>query len=121
MKTEYIILKEAALNNNCPECYSTNGMILSFKQKKQRSKLLVKTKGNVIESINCNTCENQIYPGQWTQDIERVYEYHKKTITSIPSSIRFTKLFYFLFLVLVLVAGAGYLYLNHPDLIGLHA
>ncbi len=95
-------------------------MILSFKQKRLKSKLLIKTKGNVIESINCNTCENQIFPGQWTQDIERVYEYHRKTISSTPSSIRFTGLFYLLIVVMLLIAGTGYIYLNHPDLLGLN-
>jgi len=121
VKTEYITLKEASLNNNCPECYSTNGMVLSFKQKKLKSKLLIKTKGNVIESINCGTCENQIYPGQWTQDIERVYQYHKKTITSVPSSIKFTGLFYLLVFVILLMISAGYAYINHPEIFGLGA
>ncbi len=120
MKTEYIILKEATLNNNCPECYSTNGMVLSFMQKRLKSKLLVKTKGNVVERINCNTCENQIFPGQWTQDIERVYQYHKKTIDTKPSSIRFTGLFYMLIFLVLLLVGAGYIYVYQPNLLGLN-
>ncbi len=121
MKTEYIILKETTLNNNCPECYSTDGMVLSFKQKKLISKLLVKTKGNVIENIHCNKCENQIFPGQWTQDIDRVYDYHKKTITSKPSSIRFTGLFYAIVILLIALVGIGYTYLYHPELIGINS
>ncbi len=82
---------------------------------------MIKTQGNVIESINCHNCENQIYPGQWTQDIERVYEYHKKTITPTRSSIKFTGLFYLLAFVILLIIGAGYVYLNHPDVLGLSA
>ena len=113
VKTEYIVLKEAVLTNNCPECYSTEGMILSFKQQRVTTKLLTKTKANVIESINCSKCESQIFPGQWTADIERVYNYHKKTITRISSSINFSPLFYgILFFSVLLVTGGIYLFLN---------
>lgn len=119
MKTEYIILKETTLNNNCPECYSTDGMILSFKQQRLKSKLLVKTKSNIIESINCSKCENEIFPGQWTIDIERVYDYHKKTINNESGSMRFTGLFYILLLLIILTALGGFIYLYRPDFLGL--
>ncbi len=119
MKTEYILLKETALNNNCPECYSNDSMVLSFKQQRLKSRFLVKTKAYVIESIECQKCENTIFPGQWTQDIERVYDYHKKTLTPKSGSLHFTGLFYGLLLVIVLLAGAGYLYMYRPDLLGL--
>ncbi|WP_103069343.1 hypothetical protein [Aquimarina sediminis] len=119
MKTEYITLKEASLNNNCPECYSTDGMILSFKQQRLSSKLLVKTKSNIIECINCSKCENQIFPGQWTTDIERVYNYHKKTIPHKSGSLHFTGLFYFLVFLFLIIASGVYLYLVKPELIGL--
>ncbi len=119
MKSEYIIIKETKLTNNCPECYSNDGMVLSFKQEKQKSKFLVRTKKNVIENIECAKCENTIYPGQWTDDIERVYDYHKKTISSKPASLKFTSLFYFLLFVILIIAGIGYVYLYRPDLLGL--
>ncbi|GAA4273466.1 hypothetical protein U6A24_19155 [Aquimarina gracilis] len=119
MKSEYIILKETKLTNNCPECYSNDGMVLSFKQEKQKSKLLIRTKKNVFESIECGKCENTIYPGQWTTDIERVYDYHKKTITALPGSLKFTGLSYFLVIVVILILAAGYIYLYHPELLGL--
>jgi hypothetical protein len=112
VKTEYITLKETTLTNNCPECYSTDGMILSFKQQKLKSKLLVKTKSNIIENINCNKCETQIYPGQWTIDIERVYNYHKKTIGHKSGSLHFTKLFYILLLIMIAIAVFIYIYLT---------
>ncbi|MCX2764255.1 hypothetical protein [Aquimarina muelleri] len=119
MKTEYIILKEASLNNNCPECYSTQDMVLSFKQKKMKSKFLVTTKSNLIESIYCNKCENQIFPGQWTTDIERVYDYHKKTISQPSGKIRFTWFFYSILFLILLVAAGAYIYLYHPNIIGI--
>ncbi len=119
METEYIILKEATLNNNCPECYSKDGMVLSFKQKRIKSKLLVKTNGNIIESIECNKCENKIFPGQWTIDIERVYDYHRKTITRNSPSIRFTSLFYILLFLVLIFTVFGYIYISNPNLLGL--
>ncbi|WP_108867602.1 hypothetical protein [Aquimarina aquimarini] len=119
MKTEYIILKEAALTNNCPECYSTDGMVLSFKQKRVSSKFMVKTKNNIVENINCKKCESEIFPGQWTIDIERVYDYHKKTIPQTSGSLRFTKLFYLLLLLIIGIATVGYLYFFQPHLLSM--
>ena len=93
-------------------------MVLSFKQKRLRSRLLVKTKGVVIETINCKKCENQIFPGQWTKDIERVYDYHKKTLVPRSASLQFTPLFYTV-LLFALLLGAAYLYLYHPEILAL--
>lgn len=115
MKTEYNILKESTLSNNCPECYSKNSLVLSFKQKKNISKYFINRKGNILESLYCNKCENQIFPGQWTEDIERVYNYHKKTITPILPSSKLTKLSYILlalFLFLLIVIGIYLFKLN---------
>ncbi|GAA4116025.1 hypothetical protein GCM10022393_16460 [Aquimarina addita] len=111
MKTEYILLKEAILTNNCPECYSKDGLTLSFKQEKLHSKLMTKTKREIIEHMNCKTCETTIFPGRWTDDIERTYAYHKKTIAPEPSSIKFTGIFYIILLVTLLIFTAGGFYL----------
>ena len=116
MKTEYIILKEAILNNNCPECYATESLSLSFKQKRLFSKLYIKTKGEVIEQMDCKKCETTIFPGRWTDDIERVYNYHKKTIHLQTSSIRFTGLFYLIILLVFTLAISLYLFLNHSEI-----
>ncbi|MBW1295272.1 hypothetical protein [Aquimarina litoralis] len=116
MKTEYIILKNAILNNNCPECYATKSLQLSFKQKKVLSKFYIKTEKEVIESMDCQKCGTNIYPGRWTDDIERVYEYHKKTIDKKSAGIRFTKLFYLLlFLAIVICASIIYTYISFPE------
>lgn len=116
MKTEYIVLKETILNNNCPECYSTESLLLSFKQKRLFSKLFIRTKEEVIESMHCKKCETVIFPGRWTDDIERVYSYHKKTINAKPSGIRFTGLFYLLLLIVLLLGVATYIFLYYPQL-----
>ena len=119
MKTEYIILKETTLNNNCPECYATESLSLSFKQKKLFSKLYIKTKGEIIEHMDCKKCETTIFPGRWTDDIERVYQYHKKTIDLHPSGIRFTGLFYIIILVVLVLIIALYIVLIQPGFLEL--
>lgn len=116
MKTEYIVLKEAILNNNCPECYAKGSLLLFFKQKKIFSKFTIKTKATVIEKMNCTKCGSEIFPGRWTDDIERVYNYHKKTINPKSSTIRFTNLFYILLFLILLVGSIVYLFIRYPEL-----
>jgi len=119
VKTEYIVLKETTLTNNCPECYSKDSLQLSFKQQKQFSKLFITTKKDIIECLDCKKCETTIYPGRWTDDIERVYNYHKKTIQKTPSGTRFTVLFYLLVFFVVIVLGMLYIYLYNPEILGI--
>jgi len=116
VKVEYILLKEAILNNNCPECYAKESLLLSFKQKKLLSKFYVKTKGEVIEHMECKKCETTIFPGRWTDDIERVYNYHKKTIDIQPTRIRFKGIFYLITVLVVIAIIVLYLFLNHPEI-----
>lgn len=103
MKTEQIILKEAILNNNCPECYAKGSITLAFRQKRLRSRLLTIVKPAIEESMHCSKCESSIFPGQWTKDIELVYKYHKKTIRPKPASMHFSGLSYFIFFLLTAI------------------
>jgi len=116
---EEIILKQTPLNNNCPECYATDGMELSFKQEEVKTKFWKQTKGTIIEHIYCRKCENEIYPGQWTEDIERVYNYHKKTVVAQPSSKKYTPLSYFLFVMALIEIALISIYFSKPELLGL--
>ncbi|KAA1243761.1 hypothetical protein [Aquimarina sp. RZ0] len=115
MKTEYIVLKETILNNNCPECYATESLLLSFKQEKVFSRLVIKTKKTIVEQMDCKQCETTIFPGRWTDDIERVYEYHKKTLQPKPSSTRFTNTTYLLLLLFFLLCLSLSIYLYRSD------
>ena len=119
MKKEYIKLKETELNNNCPECFNTDGMVLTFKQEQLRSKFLIKNKQTIIDHIECKKCESVIYPGIWTDDIERVHAYHKKTVTLQSPSLQLRPMFYIVVLVIILLLSTGYVYLNHPEVLGL--
>jgi len=116
VKTEYIKLKETILNNNCPECYSQESLQLTFIQERAFSKFSVKVKKGITSTICCTKCHSEIYPGIWTDDIERVYNYHKKTVHPKPASFRITKLFYTILITLILLIAIGLVYVYRPEL-----
>ena len=86
MSETFIDINEVALNNNCPECYSTNGLHLKFKQKIIDTNFYKSITSKIEHEITCKTCNSIIYPVQWTGDIERVFEYQKKAFTPKPKS-----------------------------------
>jgi len=81
MAEKLIDIKEVTLNNNCPECYSKNGLHLTFKQKIKETKFYKSITSEISHEITCKTCNSVIYPVQWTDDIDRVFEYQKKAFT----------------------------------------
>jgi hypothetical protein len=107
-----IVITEANLTNNCPECFNQD-LKLTFYQKHRIGKLFHKTTNEVSSQIICNKCGSDIYPSTWTDDIERIFEYYQKTVTPEKASLKFTTLFYVLILVLIALIGAGvYLFLE---------
>ena len=79
MSERLITIKEVTLNNNCPECYSKKGLILTFQQKLIETKFYKSITSEVTHNIRCKICNTIIYPVQWTENIERVFEYQRKT------------------------------------------
>ncbi len=72
-----------------------------------------KITAEVTHQIKCNKCGSTIYPAQWTDDIERIFNYYQKMAVPEKSAVRFTKLFYaVLLLLLFAVAGAAYLFME---------
>ncbi|TYP77142.1 hypothetical protein [Aquimarina intermedia] len=114
MKTEYINLKKAILNNNCPECFATESLALSFDQKRITTPLIVHTKKEVIESMQCLKCNTEIFPGRYTDDIDRVYQYHKKTVQPKSASIKLRILAIVILFLIVLVSIALYVFIAKP-------
>lgn len=107
-----VVIKEAALNNNCPECFNQD-LRLTFFQKHTYGSLFHKTTGELSHKLVCNTCHSTIYPNSWTEDIERMFTYYQKTALPAQKSSKPTLLFYILMLVaLVLVAGTIYLFIS---------
>lgn len=87
MSDEFILIKEVALKNNCPECFSKEGLRLSFKQRFIETNFHKSITAEIKHDIKCEICNSNIYPVQWTDDIERVFEYQKKAFTpKKPSS-----------------------------------
>jgi hypothetical protein len=84
MKISEQILHSARLNNNCPECYTTDGLEISFIQEEVGNRFYSKTQKQIHDTLYCQSCKTTIYPVNWTEDIDRVYKYHKKQ--AIPKS-----------------------------------
>ncbi len=104
------IIKEADITNNCPECFNQD-LRISFYQKHKYGKLVHRTTNEITHKIKCNKCDSTIYPVNWTDDIERIFEYYQKMVSPQKASIKFTSLFYFLMIsVLVLIGVVVYLW-----------
>lgn len=108
MKTEKLItIKEHTLNNHCPECYNKTGLQLVFKQKfVETSWYRAITKDTAFE-MSCSTCNTVIYPARWTDDIERVFDYHQKALRPKRTSVKLKRLGWFvvIFALIALVAA----------------
>ncbi|UCD61253.1 MAG: hypothetical protein JSV59_01370 [Flavobacteriaceae bacterium] len=117
VKEKLVILKEAEITNNCPECFNQD-MKLTFYQKHLFRRLYHKTTTSITHQIKCNKCKKIIYPVNWTEDIERVFEYYQKMINPEKARIKFTALFYVLILLPFLIAGIVY-YLYQSGIISI--
>ncbi len=115
MKTEKLItVKEVRLNNNCPECYSNSGLHLTFKQKFKESQFAKSISSETTQEIECKTCNTIIYPIRWTDDIERVFNYHQKAFVPKKASVKLKKLSWILIGTLVIILLAGLLLMVIP-------
>tara|TARA_R110002049_G_scaffold37208_1_gene117515 strand:+ start:75620 stop:75961 length:342 start_codon:yes stop_codon:yes gene_type:complete len=92
MKEEHITIKEVNLNNNCPECFSKDGLQLTFMQKFIDTTFYKSITNEVSQKMICNTCKSIIYPERWTDDIERVFEYHQKSFEPKKTALKLKKL-----------------------------
>ncbi len=112
-KEKQLIIKEADITNNCPECFNQE-LSLTFYQKHTFNPLFHRTTGEVTHEIKCKTCNSTIYPVNWTEDIERVFDYYNKLVQADRPSVRFTTLFFILIIILLCLVAAGvYFYLEH--------
>ncbi|WP_027076878.1 hypothetical protein [Maribacter antarcticus] len=114
IKEKLVIIKEANLANNCPECFNQD-LNLSFYQKHTYDRFFHKTTAKVSNKLVCNKCKSNIYPVSWTQDIERMFNYYEKTVVPEQKSSKPTVFFYVLLLFLIaLVAATIYIFLSGP-------
>ncbi|MEM7380102.1 MAG: hypothetical protein AAF361_02760 [Bacteroidota bacterium] len=106
-KESLVVLKEAQITNNCPECYNRD-MKLTFYQRHTHNRLYHRITNEVSSKIQCNKCGSVIYPVNWTDDIERIYDYYQKMVTPKARAVKFTALFYILLVLLIALAGTAY-------------
>jgi len=107
MAEKQITIKEVSLNNNCPECYNTNGLQLTFKQKFKETNLYKSITSETIQEIECKTCNTIIYPVMWTDDIERVFEYHQKAFVPKKPSTKLKKKAWLIIALFGIIITAG--------------
>lgn len=106
MENQFFTLKEVYLNNHCPECYSREGLQLTFKQKFIETKLYKAITSQTNCLLNCNTCDTTIFPVRWTDDIEQVVQYHTRAIKPKSNSVKLKKVTWLLIgLVVAIVLG----------------
>lgn len=114
MKTTETTIHTAKLTNNCPTCYATDGLELTFTQTIKETLFYNKAATETNDSLHCHTCNQTIYPVDWNEDIERVYDYNKKL--AVPNNKGYTlkTLAYWIIFVDVLIMAAlvYYFFLN---------
>lgn len=102
MQDHFIHIKEVALKNNCPICFSNEGLHLSFKQRLVDTKLYKSITSEIKHKLYCKNCNSPIYPVQWTDDIEQVFEYHKKAFTPKKTTFKLKRASWILITALLL-------------------
>ncbi|UZO81611.1 hypothetical protein NBT05_03830 [Aquimarina sp. ERC-38] len=115
MNATEIILKQAKLTNNCPECFANDGLQLSFVKYKQDFRFIERIPKAFKTQMVCYKCNTEIYPGRFTEDMERVCEYHKKTILPTESSVKYKPLFYILIFIIVMISVVVGFYIVNPE------
>tara|TARA_B100000508_G_C11451960_1_gene274589 strand:- start:1489 stop:1833 length:345 start_codon:yes stop_codon:yes gene_type:complete len=113
METRTHLLHQARINNNCPECYATNGLEFTFTQEEKENKFYSKASATINEKLYCHQCEQVIYPVKWTEDIERVYAYHRKLAKPKSASMKLKPLLYGLILFDAVVVAAIIYYVSN--------
>ncbi|MBC3845508.1 hypothetical protein H8K90_03865 [Winogradskyella echinorum] len=101
--SRYFTLKETRISNNCPECYSNDGIELTFKQKLTENSFYKAITADIINEMQCINCNTEIFPIQWTDDIESVVEYQKRALQPKPKSIKLKPLAWLIIIVDVLL------------------
>lgn len=104
-RSKFFTLKEARLSNNCPECYSNDGLEVTFKQKLYENTFYKAITKDLTTEIFCFNCNTKIFPIRWTDDIERVVDYQKRTVQPKSKSIKLKPLawYFIIFDVILLV------------------
>ena len=105
MAKKFITAKKIGINNNCPECYSTD-LEMTFKQKVVENAVYKKIYSDYTFEIYCLSCKSSIYPISWNDAFERVINYQKRAFTPIKSMFKLKQLGWVILIgSLILVSG----------------
>lgn len=110
--SQYITLKEVKLNNNCPECYSNSGLVLTFKQRFVENAFYKAITNDLINEMHCSVCNTSIFPVRWTNDIEQVVAYQERAANPKQKSIKLKQLSWILIIADFLLLTAVILMLT---------
>ncbi|MBP0904779.1 hypothetical protein ACFSKN_12995 [Mariniflexile gromovii] len=91
MAEQFVFIKKVDLNNNCPICYNNDGLNLTCSQKIVETNFYKTVTSEMKYDMACTNCKSTIYPVNWTDDIERVFEYHQKAFEVIKPSTHLKK------------------------------
>lgn len=111
MSTKTHTLHTARLKNNCPTCFGTEGLEFTFTQDEKETPLSHKPATQIDEKLYCHKCNSQIYPVNWTEDIERVYDYNKKIAETNKQYLQVKPLFYIVIVAAIVLVAAGIYFL----------
>ncbi|MDX1469948.1 MAG: hypothetical protein R3213_00500 [Flavobacteriaceae bacterium] len=103
MSEEYITISNHKLSNHCPECYSDEGLVLTYKQKIKETPFFKAVTRHTIKNIHCNTCDTTIYPARWTEDVDQIVDYHSRGLKLQKTSIKFKALTWILIIVAIIL------------------
>ncbi|MFL1010871.1 hypothetical protein [Flavisericum labens] len=104
MPEKFIDFKALVLKNNCPECYSNDGLRLKFSQKIIETTFYKSITSEIEHELTCENCNSIIYPVQWTDDIEQVVDYQKKAFTPKKTSTYLKSMFWLIIVSVIFVA-----------------
>ncbi|MBT8236872.1 MAG: hypothetical protein KJO04_11810 [Bacteroidia bacterium] len=99
-KEKQIVIKEAKLTNNCPECFNAD-LTLTFYQKLTSGAFFHRITSEISRSLVCNKCGSTIYPVAWTDEIENSVRYFEKLAKPRKSRVRVTYIFIILVIFLL--------------------
>lgn len=108
----YFTLKEVQLNNNCPECYSNDGLELTFKQKISDNIFIKAITKETKHQMHCKNCNTDIFPVRWDDDIERVVAYHQRAVIPKKKSWKLKPLAYIFIIIDILLLTVILLFMS---------
>ncbi|MCV6630070.1 MAG: hypothetical protein OIF50_09440 [Flavobacteriaceae bacterium] len=116
MATKKLVpIKIADVTNNCPKCYSAD-LKLTFYQKHIFRRFSKRITNEITNEVQCKTCNEKIYPIDWTPELEQVISYYYRAAKPEKPMISYKPIFYILVLVF-LGSIAGLIYLIQSGVI----